>query len=368
MLDRSGIAMRRGRGATKAGSRFPCVKRLFWLRFLQAKNRTKMSQTPESQVSRRQIGQSDLWISPVSLGCWPMAGISSLGVDDAQSEATIHAALDHGVNHFDTAYSYGYDGRSDRVLRRALRNCLDEVIIGSKVGTHYATDRTRIMDATPERLKRQADEIRFRLGIDRIDLLYLHCPDGVTPIENSAQALAELVDDGVVRYVGLSNASLDETYRFSSVIQPIVLQPPFNMLQQDTLEKLTPFLEEHRCGVACYWPLMKGLLAGAMGRDHVFDPDDKRLTYPIFQGEAWTKAHDLLDELRRIASDHGWTVARLVIHWTIRKRNITTVLCGAKRPAQIIESAMAMQGVISDETLQEIDRAIARCQSPNSAT
>jgi aryl-alcohol dehydrogenase-like predicted oxidoreductase len=291
-----------------------------------------------------------------------MAGISSLGVDDAQSEATIHAALDHGVNHFDTAYSYGYDGRSDRVLRRSLSKRSEEVVIGSKVGTHYAPDRSRVMDASPERLKQQAEEIRFRLGIDRIDLLYLHSPDGVTPIEASAQALAELVDQGVVRYVGLSNATLEETYRFSTVIQPVVLQPPFNMLQQETVAKLTPFLKEHDCGVACYWPLMKGLLAGGMGRDHVFDPADKRLTYPIFQGEAWLRAQDLLDELRRIASDHNWTVARLVIHWTMLKPNVTTVLCGAKRPEQIIESAMAMQGKISDDTIREIDRAIARCK------
>ncbi len=293
-----------------------------------------------------------------------MAGISSLGVDDAQSEATIHAALDHGINHFDTAYSYGYDGRSDRVLKRSLRNRADDVVIGSKVGTHYASDLSRVMDASPERLRRQADEIRLRLGIDRIDLLYLHCPDGITPIETSAQALAEMVDQGVVRYVGLSNASLEETYRFSTVIQPIVLQPPFNMLQQEAVEKLTPFLNDHLCGIACYWPLMKGLLAGAMGRDHLFDPSDKRLTYPIFQGEAWLRAQDLLDELRRIATDHGWTVARLVIHWTMRKPNITTVLCGAKRPLQIIESAMAMQGKISDDTMLEIDRAIARCTQP----
>ncbi len=319
-----------------------------------------MPQSPDSITTRRQLGNSDLWISPVSLGCWPMAGVSSLGIDDAQSEATIRAAMEHGVNHFDTAYSYGYDGRSDRVLRQSLGHCMDQVVIGSKVGTHYAPDRSRVMDASPKRLKQQAEEIRLRLGIDRIDLLYLHSPDGVTPIEASAQALAELCDQGVVRYVGLSNASLEETRRFAMVIRPIVLQPAFNMLQQDAITALKPFLAEHGCGVACYWPLMKGLLAGAMRRDHVFDPADKRLTYPVFQGEAWQRAQDLLDELRRIATDHDWTVARLVVHWTMRQPNITTVLCGAKRPSQIIVSAMAMQGMLSEDVMSQIDQAIAR--------
>lgn len=308
---------------------------------------------------KRRLGDSDLWVSPVALGCWPMSGISSMGVDDALSEATIHAALEHGINHFDTAYSYGYDGRSDRVLRNALRGRTDEAIIGSKVGSHYTSDKTRVLDASPERLKREADEIRTRLGLDQIDLLYLHTPDGVTPIEQSAQALAELVSQGAVRYVGLSNASLDETRRFATVIRPIVLQPPFNMLQPETVDGLRPFLSQQACGVAGYWPLMKGLLAGAMKRDHVFDPSDKRLTYPIFQGQAWQRAQDLLDELRSIADNIGWTVTRLVIHWTMRQPNITTVLCGAKRPDQIIESASAMNSVLSDEAMHQIDQARA---------
>lgn len=308
---------------------------------------------------KRRLGDSDLWVSPVSLGCWPMSGISSMGVDDALSEATIHAALEHGINHFDTAYSYGYDGRSDRVLRNALRGRMDQAIIGSKVGSHYTSDKTRVLDASPERLKCEADEIRTRLGLDQIDLLYLHTPDGVTPIEQSAQALAELVSQGVVRYVGLSNASLDETRRFAKVIRPIVLQPPFNMLQPETVDGLQPFLSQQACGVAGYWPLMKGLLAGAMKRDHVFDPSDKRLTYPIFQGQAWQRAQDLLDVLRSIADNIGWTVTRLVIHWTMRQPNITTVLCGAKRPDQIIESASAMNGVLSNDAMHQIDQARA---------
>ena len=318
-----------------------------------------MMNNRQNTVPRRQLGNSDLWVSPVSLGCWPMSGISSLDVDDALSEATIHAALENGINHFDTAYSYGYDGRSDRVIKQALRGKMDQVIIGSKVGTHYAPDQSRVMDASPERLKRQADEIRQRLDLDRIDLLYLHSPDRITPIEKSAEALADLVTQGAVRYVGLSNATPDEAFRFASVIRPIVFQPPFNMLQPDTLNALRQFIDLQGCGVACYWPLMKGLLAGAMKRDHVFDPSDKRLTYSIFQGQAWQNAQDLLDLLRSIASNLEWSVTRLVVFWTMQQPNITTVLCGAKRPSQIIESASAMYGELSAETMSQIDAAIS---------
>jgi aryl-alcohol dehydrogenase-like predicted oxidoreductase len=304
------------------------------------------------------LGNSDLAISPVSLGCWPMAGISSLGVEEKSSLATIEAAFAAGINHFDTAYSYGYAGESDRLLRHVLESRYDQVVIGCKVGTHYDSHRRRILDASPSRIRFETDEIRKRMALDRIDLLYLHTPDGVTPIEESAEALAELVSRGVVRHVGLSNASLDETMRFAQVVEPIVLQPPFNMLQPETLDGLRPYLESHLCGTACYWPLMKGLLAGAIQRDHVFDPGDKRLTYPIFQGEARQRAHNLLDVLRAMADELNWTVSQLVVHWTFRQPKVTTVLCGAKRPEQIIETAGAMHRSLSDAQLRVIDEAV----------
>ncbi len=326
----------------------------------------QLSRPPMKQITPpelRRLGHSDLFVSPVSLGCWPIAGISSLGVETQQSIATIEAALEAGINHFDTAYSYGYEGESDRLLGQALRGKLDQVVLGCKVGTHYNSSRERILDARPERIKQEADEIRCRIGLDQIDLLYLHTPDGVTPIEKSAQALAELVSDGIVRWVGLSNASLEETNRFAEVIEPVVLQPPFNMLQPETFNGLRPFVESHCCGVASYWPLMKGLLAGAMKRDHVFDPTDRRLTYPIFQGQAWQRTHDLLDQLRLIADSVDFTVAQLVIYWTMHQPNITTVLCGAKRPAQILETAQSMTCPFDQVLLNRIDQALHRFSS-----
>jgi aryl-alcohol dehydrogenase-like predicted oxidoreductase len=311
----------------------------------------------------RPIGTSDLLTSTVSLGCWPMAGITSLDVDTKNSLATIQAALEAGINHFDTAFSYGYDGESDRLLKQALGAQFDSVIVATKVGTHFDPNRKLVRDARPERLDFEVNAIRKRLDRDRLDLLYLHAPDGVTEIQKSAEALAGMVAKGIVRYVGLSNASLDETYRFASVIKPIVLQPPFNMLQPETLAGLRPYIDEHACGVASYWPLMKGLLAGAMQRDHVLAENDKRRTYPIFQGEAWHRAQDLLDVLRGMAQELNLTVPQLVVHWTLRQRGVTSVLCGAKRPTQILESASAMNIWLGDEQLLQIEQAIERSRA-----
>ncbi len=312
------------------------------------------------KTEMRSIGTSGLLTSTVSLGCWPMAGVTSLDVDTKNSLATIQEALNAGINHFDTAFSYGYDGESDRLLKQALGPKIDSVIVATKVGTHFDPNRKLVRDARPERLNFEVDAIRTRLDRDQLDLLYLHAPDGVTSIEKSAEALAAMVRKGIVRYVGLSNATLDETFRFASIIKPVVLQPPFNMLQPEALDDLRPYLDEHSCGVASYWPLMKGLLAGAMPRDHVLAENDKRRTYPIFQGEAWHRAQDLLDVLRSIAQELNLSVPQLVVHWTLRQRGVTTVLCGAKRPSQILESASAMNIWLGEEQLHRINQAVER--------
>ncbi len=161
---------------------------------------------------------------------------------------------------------------------------------------------------------------------------------------------------------GLSNVSPEEAFAFSKVMEPVVLQPPFNMMQQSTVAALRPFCNQHDCGIASYWPLMKGLLAGKMERNHQFDPADRRLTYPIYQGEAWNRSQDLLDVLRKIAAEIEWPVSSLVVQWTFRQPNISSVLCGAKRPEQIRESALAMSAVLTPEILQQIDAAIERCK------
>lgn len=327
---------------------------------------TTAPQSPTSKPSGlRRLGNSDLFVSPVALGCWPMAGISTLDVEDHESIATIHAAIDAGINHFDTAFSYGYDGRSDRILRIALESRTEEVVVATKVGMHYDASRQRILDASPKRLRFEVDEIRKRLNRDVLELLYLHSPDAVTPIESSAEVLAKFVDGGIVKYIGVSNVDAEHATRFSHVIRPVVIQPPFNMLQQDAVRSLLGFCRKQECGIACYWPLMKGLLAGKMSRDHQFNPQDRRVTYSIFQGETWQRAQNLLDTLRDVSLELKTPIATIVIAWTLNQPGITTVLCGAKRPDQIQESASAMHAQLNDEKIDRINQAIAIFQSQN---
>jgi aryl-alcohol dehydrogenase-like predicted oxidoreductase len=304
---------------------------------------------------RRQLGSSDLWVSPVGFGCWPIAGVSSLGVNDADSLATLHAALDAGINFFDTAYSYGYEGEADKLLAQVIRERPGEMVLATKVGSHYDAQRRRIVDGRPETLLAHAKHGCARLGVERVDVIYLHEVDPKVPLLDSAAAVAEIVDQGWARYAGVSNVSAEQLQQFHAACPVVVVQPPYNMFQPEHVAAIADICREQNIAIACYWVLMKGLLAGKLGRDHVFDAADRRLTYPIFQGEAWQRAQDLLDQLRQLASGLECTVAQLVIAWTLAQPGITVALCGAKRPEQIVETAAAMRLSLSPAVLQQID-------------
>ncbi len=303
----------------------------------------------------RQLGRSDLWVKPIGFGCWPIAGISSLDVTDEWSERTLRMAFESGINFFDTAFSYGYDGEADRLIRRSLSDVRSEIILASKVGSHYDADRRRVVDGHPKRLIEQASIVLQRLGVDELDLLYLHEPDPNVPIEESAGAIAEIVQRGWVRYAAVSNVNLALLARFHQVCPVVAVQQPFNMLQQGKWTEIRDFCHEHNIACVSFWALMKGLLAGKLQRDHQFDPRDRRLTYPIYQGAQWDRSQDFLDLLRTLSHEVGCTVAQLVVAWTLSQPGITVALCGAKRPDQIAETAATMNLTLDEATLARID-------------
>ncbi|HUG17403.1 MAG TPA: aldo/keto reductase [Planctomycetaceae bacterium] len=311
-------------------------------------------------IPKRSIARTNIQITPVAMGCWPIAGITSIDVTTDRSLATLQAAYGAGINFFDTAYCYGYEGESEKMIAEALSPYRDQIAIATKGGIHWGNDRKQRKDAHPATIKRQCEESLRRLQTDRIDLYYLHAPDPRVPLAESAGAFQELLDEGKILSVGVSNCSLEQLEEFSRVVLPHAYQPHYNMLQREIEESQLPWCIEHDVSVMVYWPLMKGLLAGKLSRDHQFEPRDGRQKYPMFQGAEWHKNHDFLDELRTIANDCGRNIAQLVIRWTIQRTGITAALCGAKRPEQISDNAAAMEWELTTEQLDRIDAAIER--------
>lgn len=313
-----------------------------------------------ASVARRKLGSSNLEVSPVGFGCWPIAGVSTLDVNDQDSIHTIHAAIDAGINHIDTAYGYGFEGEADKLLARVLKERRSEVVVASKVGQYFDAGRNRKIAGDAATLQKHSEEAVKRLGIDCVDIMYYHFPDPEVTIEESAEAIQKVIDRGLARYAGVSNVTAEQLRRFHGVCPVIVLQPPFNMLQQESVREIRSTCEKLNISICSYWALMKGLLAGKLTRDHQFAPNDKRLTYPIYQGEKWNRSQDFLDKLRAMAQDLNCTVAQLVIYWTIHQPAIDVALCGAKRPTQIEETAAAMCLSLEPSVLQTIDGWIAQ--------
>jgi aryl-alcohol dehydrogenase-like predicted oxidoreductase len=315
-------------------------------------------------MNYRTLAQTGIKVSEVALGCWPIAGLTSPGTNDQDSLATVRACFELGINHLDTAYCYGRDGESEKLIGRALGGRRDDVVVATKGGLHWDPDGKQAHDASPATLRRQCEESLRRLGTDHVELLYLHAPDENVPVGESAGALKRLLEEGKTRSVGASNLSVQQLEEFVAECPIAAYQPPYNMLQRQIEADTLPWCRRHGVAVLVYWPLMKGLLAGKFARDHVFATSDSRRKYPMFQGREWLKNHDLIDTLREIAQAAGHTVAELVINWTIHQAGITAALCGAKRPEQIRETAGGSGWRLSDEQLRQIDRALADRGTP----
>jgi aryl-alcohol dehydrogenase-like predicted oxidoreductase len=291
------------------------------------------------------------------LGCWPMAGMTTPGVTETDGIAAIRACFELGVNHLDTAYMYGANGESERLIARALGNRRDEMIIATKGGFHWGPDGRQTHDASPAALRQECEESLRRLNTDRVELYYLHAPDPKVPLAESAGELKRLKDEGKVLALGASNVDLLQIEQFAAECPIAAFQPPYNMLQRGIEADTLPWCREHGVSVLVYWPLMKGLFAGKM-QPEMLHPRDNRRKYPQYHGEELQKNLQLVENLRSIAQDAGHTVVELVINWILRQPGITSAVCGARRPEQIRENAGGSDWELTDIQLAAIEKAL----------
>jgi len=282
----------------------------------------------------------------VIFGVWPLAGITSGTVEPETARQTIRAAIESGLDTFDTAYSYGFNGEAETYLGDVLAEHRGTAtspplrVIG-KVGQRWSADRKRYTDASPKRLTADAEESLRRLKIEKFDCLLLHAIDPKVDLKRSAEAIDALRRRGLADSVGISNANREELQQFSSAVHCSAIECPLNLLQRHSLDSIIPAAAQINASVYVYWTLMKGLLAGQIARDHQFDVGDSRPGYEIFQGEQRRRAHDVIDRLWRIAQQYHTTVANLSIGWAVSQPGVTAALVGAKTPAQIRETAAA---------------------------
>jgi aryl-alcohol dehydrogenase-like predicted oxidoreductase len=275
--------------------------------------------------------------------------------EDARSIEVIHRALDLGINFFDTADMYGV-GHNEQLLGRASRDRRDRAVIATKFGNVRAADGTYIrIDGSPEYVRQACEASLRRLGVDVIDLYYQHRVDPKTPIEDTVGAMAELVREGKVRYLGLSEAG-PETIRRAHAVHPITaLQTEYSLWSRDAEEDLLPLCAELGITYVAYSPLGRGFLTGAIRSIDDLAPDDWRRTNPRFQGENFQKNLQLVDAVQEMAREKGCTPTQLALAWILARNDRVIPIPGTRRIDRLEENVGALEVKLTREDLDRID-------------
>ena len=283
------------------------------------------------------------------------------GQNDDESIATIHHALDRGVTLLDTADMYGF-GRNEELVGRAIRGRREQVFIATKFGiVRDATDSTvRGISGRPEYVRTACDASLRRLGVDVIDLYYQHRVDPETPIEDTVGAMAELVREGKVRYLGLSEAGVDTIRRAHAVHLITALQTEYSLWSRDPENGLLATCRELGIGFVAYSPLGRGFLTGQITRFEDFAEDDYRRLTPRFQGENFQKNLDLVQRVEAIAKRKGVKAGQLALAWVLAQGDDIVPIPGTKRRAYLDENLAALDVTLTQADLEEIETAFPK--------
>ena len=295
----------------------------------------------------------DLEVGRIGLGAMGMShGYTGAGSDDDESIRTIHRALDLGVTLIDTAEVYG-PYVNEELVGRAIEGRRDEVVLATKFGLISHTGGQGA-DSSPDNVRAAVEGSLRRLGVDHIDLYYQHRVDPGTPIEETVGALAELVEQGKVRHIGLSEAWTD-TIRRAHATHPITaLQSEYSLFTRDQ-EEILPLLRELGIGLVPYSPLGRGFLTGQIRSIEDFADDDFRKDNPRFVGEAFRRNLALADEVQAVATEAGATPAQVALAWLLRRGSDIVPIPGTKRVGRVEENAAADGVELTDEQLRRLD-------------
>jgi aryl-alcohol dehydrogenase-like predicted oxidoreductase len=309
-------------------------------------------------MQTRTLGLKGPTVSALGLGCMGMSEFYGEG-DDDESIATIHRALELGVNFLDTSDVYG-PHTNEVLVGRAIADRRDQVVLATKFGIVRDPDnpRRRGVNGRPEYVKQAAEASLRRLGTDYIDLYYQHRVDPDTPIEETVGALAELVQEGKVRYIGLSEAAPETLRRANAVHRVTALQTEYSLWARDPEDEILPTCRELGVGFVAYAPLGRGFLTGAITSVDDLAEDDFRRYSPRFQGENFQRNLDLVEKVQELAADKGVTPAQLGLAWVMAQGEDVIPIPGTKRRERLEENAAAADVVLGDDDLRAIADAL----------
>lgn len=307
-------------------------------------------------LKKRKLGNQGLEVSELGLGCMGMS--QSYGVpNDVESIATIHRAIECGVTFFDTAEIYG-PYTNEELLGRALQGKRSKVIIATKFGFNIIDGKMQGVNSQPQHIKHTVDASLKRLGTDYIDLLYQHRVDPKVPIEEVIGVMAELVSEGKVRFLGLSEAGAD-TIRKAHQVHPIsALQSEYSLWERNLESPIIPLLRELGIGLVPFCPLGRGFLTGKLKRSDDYLANDFRRGDPRMQGENYEANMKIVSIVERIAHKNRSTSAQIALAWLLQKGNNIVPIPGTKKRSYLEENILSARLTLSNIDIQELDNSL----------
>jgi len=312
-------------------------------------------------MQTRQLGKTDLFITPLGFGSWAVGGggwqFGWGAQDDRESIAAINQALDRGINWIDTAAVYGL-GHSEEIVGRAIRERAERPYIFTKCSMVWDQQGKISHRLKRDSIRREVENSLRRLQVEAIDLYQIHWPNPETDIEEGWSTLSDLKREGKVRYIGVSNFNVEQLQRAMNIDRVDSLQPPYSLIHPEVEDVILPFCEENGIGVIVYSPMMSGLLSGRMTQERInnFPEDDWRKNSPEFQEPRLYRNLWLAELLKNIGRHHGLSAGEIAIAWTLRSSAVTAAIVGGRNPEQVDGIVTAADFRLSEDEIDGINR------------
>lgn len=317
----------------------------------------------------RKLGNSEVEVTPLAFGAWAIGGWQWGGTEEKAALRAIRASFDLGITTIDTAPVYGF-GRSEVLVSQALEGIdRSKYQILTKYGLDWTSETGEFhfdstdnegnpvkiyRNAKPERVIKECEDSLRRLNTDYVDLLQIHWPDATTPIADTMEAVARLIEQGKVRAAGVSNFSVDQVDEALESLDIVSNQVPYSMVNRTIEADIIPQAVAKGLGILPYSPLQRGLLTGKIHEGYQFQAGDNRPQTKFFSAENIRRANELLNKIRPLADAHNATLSQVVINWTTRQPAMASVLVGARDEKQVSENAGALDFALSDTEMEYI--------------